>query len=247
MGGQANTNTTKGYSNFAGSIQSRISANTDAGFSIVSYTGNGTTGSTVGHGLGKIPDMVIVKSRSVSTNWYVWHKGLTQPDYQIYLNLPSAQDTSVLTFLNDKAPTSTVFELPGEGYGSNNSSATYVAYCWAEIEGFSKFGTIKGNNSANGPYINCGFKPSWIMFKNTDASAYWAIFDSKRDTFNQCNKVIRANEDSDENTNLYFIDILSNGFKIRDSGGLNGTANTVYVAFAENPTMNLYGAQATAR
>ena len=244
MGGQANTNTTKGYSNFDGTIQSRISANTDAGFSIALVPGESTTTSTYGHGLGKAPEFIIRKVTNTTGGWYVWHKDLPSSDG--FLRLDTTDSHSTTSIINGTQPTDTLVTMT-PGNAQNDDGNTIITYNFTSIEGFSKFGTIQGNNSADGPYINCGFKPAWIMFKNTDAVAYWAIFDSARDTFNQCNKVIRANDVSDENTNLYFIDILSNGFKIRDSGGLNGTANTIYAAFAENPTMNLYGAQATAR
>jgi hypothetical protein len=219
-----------------------VSVSATSGFSIVSYTGNATSGATVGHGLGVTPAMVIIKSRSVTTNFYVWHRGLTQPDYQLYLNLTSAQDTTVLTFLNDKAPTSTLFELPPTGYGSNNSGATYVAYCFSEVAGFSKFGSYTGNGSADGPFVFCGFRPAFVMIKSTSIGG-WSITDTSRDTYNLTINKIEANSALSEagNAGLYQFDVLSNGFKLRQGAGTgaNNSGQTyIYMAFAENPFKN---------
>jgi hypothetical protein len=231
-----------GVSNTAGTITSTVSVSATSGFSIVSYTGNATSGATVGHGLGVTPAMVIVKSRSVATNFYVWHRGLTQPDYQLYLNLTSAQDTVVLTFLNDKAPTSTLFELPPTGYGSNNSGATYVAYCFSEVAGFSKFGSYTGNGSADGPFVYLGFRPAFVMIKSTSIGG-WSITDTSRDTYNLTINKIEANSALSEagNAGLYQFDVLSNGFKLRQGAGTgaNNSGQTyIYMAFAENPFKN---------
>ena len=208
------------------------------GFDIVTYTGNGTGGTTINHSLGVAPSMVIIKSRSVGTNWYVWHKRLTQPDYQIYLNLTDAQDTSVLTFLNDKAPTSTVFELPGAGYGSNNSSATYVAYLWSEVAGFSKFGSYTGNGSSDGPFVFCGFQPKFLLVKSSSSGYDWFIFDDTRNTYNAVDLALFPNVSGAESgPNTYSFDFLSNGFKLRNTQlNLNGSGNTyIFAAFAEFP------------
>jgi hypothetical protein len=231
-----------GVSNTAGTITSTVSVSATSGFSIVSYTGNATSGATVGHGLGVTPAMVIIKSRSVATNFYVWHRGLTQPDYQLYLNLTSAQDTVVLTFLNDKAPTSTLFELPPTGYGSNNSGATYVAYCFSEVAGFSKFGSYTGNGSADGPFVYLGFRPAFVMIKSTSIGG-WSITDTSRDTYNLTINKIEANSALSEagNAGLYQFDVLSNGFKLRQGAGTgaNNSGQTyIYMAFAENPFKN---------
>ena len=232
-----------GVSNTDGTITSTVSANTTAGFSIVTYTGNATAGATVGHGLGTVPSMVILKSRTVATNWYVWHQNLTQPDYQIYLNLTSAQDNTGITAFNDKAPTSAVFELPGTGYGSNNASATYVAYCFAEVEGFSKMGSYIGNGSTDGPFVFCGFRPSFIMWKvSSGTTGHWEIVDTAREPYNQCDQVLFASSASAESSasSSYYQDILSNGFKIRNTDtSQNGNTYTyIYIAFAENPFKN---------
>jgi hypothetical protein len=235
-----------GVSNTAGTITSTVSVSATSGFSIVSYTGNATSGATVGHGLGVTPAMVIVKSRSVTTNFYVWHRGLTQPDYQLYLNLTSAQDATGLTFLNDKAPTSTLFELPPTGYGSNNSGATYVAYCFSEVAGFSKFGSYTGNGSADGPFVFCGFRPRFILIKESTPNARgWRIFDTARSPFNKAGLTLSPNAADAEDTGsgLYNqMDILSNGFKLRAGTNSEPTnesgATYIFAAFAESPFKN---------
>jgi hypothetical protein len=228
---------TAGYTNINGQtyIAWQWKESATPGFDIVTYTGNGTGGTTINHSLGVAPSMVIIKSRSVGTNWYVWHKGLTQPDYQIYLNLTDAQDTSVLTFLNDKAPTSTVFELPGAGFGSNNSSATYVAYLWSEVAGFSKFGSYTGNGSSDGPFVFCGFRPRWVMIKRTDGAGSWFMIDTARGSYNVVNPYVMANVSNAEATDLSW-DILSNGFKLRSSyTDINTSSGTyVFAAFSES-------------
>jgi hypothetical protein len=234
-----------GVSNPAGTITSTVSVSATSGFSIVSYTGNAISGATVGHGLGVTPAMVIIKSRSVTTNFYVWHRGLTQPNYQLYLNLTSAQDTAVLTFLNDKAPTSTLFELPPTGYGSNNSGATYVAYCFSEVAGFSKFGSYTGNGSADGPFVFCGFRPRFVMWKNASAAEAWLIEDTARSTYNQVALELYPSSSGAEaagssRSPTQQFDFLSNGFKVRGAQEqTNGNGNTIiFAAFAEHPFKN---------
>jgi hypothetical protein len=234
-----------GVSNPAGTITSTVSVSATSGFSIVSYTGNAISGATVGHGLGVTPAMVIIKSRSVTTNFYVWHRGLTQPNYQFYLNLTSAQDTAVLTFLNDKAPTSTLFELPPTGYGSNNSGATYVAYCFSEVAGFSKFGSYTGNGSADGPFVFCGFRPRFVMWKNASAAEAWLIEDTARSTYNQVALELYPSSSGAEaagssRSPTQQFDFLSNGFKVRGAQEqTNGNGNTIiFAAFAEHPFKN---------
>jgi hypothetical protein len=234
-----------GVSNPAGTITSTVSVSATSGFSIVSYTGNAISGATVGHGLGVTPAMVIIKSRSVTTNFYVWHRGLTQPNYQLYLNITSAQDTAVLTFLNDKAPTSTLFELPPTGYGSNNSGATYVAYCFSEVAGFSKFGSYTGNGSADGPFVFCGFRPRFVMWKNASAAEAWLIEDTARSTYNQVALELYPSSSGAEaagssRSPTQQFDFLSNGFKVRGAQEqTNGNGNTIiFAAFAEHPFKN---------
>jgi hypothetical protein len=232
-----------GSTNTAGSIISTVSSNTATGFSIVTYTGNATSGATVGHGcqvnsIATAPSMVILKSRSLGTNFYVYHSGLTSAAYQVYLNLPSQQDNSVTTAFNSVAPGDTTFTLPGTGFGSNNSGATYVAYCFAQVAGYSAFGTYIGNNDDNGPFIYTGFRPRWVMVKNRTSSQSWQLMDTSRSTYNVATANLLPNSSTLQLTGTDFIDILSNGFKIRrnSAGNWNNSGDTyLYVCFAENP------------
>lgn len=219
-------------SNTAGSITSQVSANVDAGFSIVSYTGTGAN-ATVGHSLGVQPSMIIVRVRSTTNNWAVYHSSLGNTK-ALLLDTTDAGLTSSL-FWNNTTPTSSVFSI-STGNSVNNSGQTYIAYCFANIDGYSKVGSYTGNGSADGTFVYTGFRPAWVMMKYSSTSSYWIVFDNKRNVYNLTDKGLRPNEASDENTNLFFVDFLSNGFKARDGGGLNGNGNTgIYLAFAENP------------
>ena len=222
--------------NTAGSITSTVSANTTAGFSIVTYTGNATA-STVGHGLGVAPSMVIVKSRSTTGNWNVYHanQSATPQNGILYLNLSDAFFT--LATWNNTAPTSSVFSINGSGYGVNNSSVTYVAYCFAQVAGYSAFGSYTGNGSSDGPFIFTGFRPRYLMIKSTSVES-WELFDTSRSPYNQAVALLEADSSGAENTSsTSAIDILSNGFKQRNiRGATNGSGTTyIYMAFAENP------------
>ena len=224
-------------SNTQGSITSTVSVNTTAGFSIVTYTGTGAN-ATVGHGLGVAPKMLIVKSRSAAVNWVVYNASLGNTG-SLYLNLTNSF-TTVATW-NNTSPTPSVFSVNGTGYYVNDSAATYVAYCWAEIAGFSKFGSYTGNGSTDGPFVYTGFRPKFIMYKRTDSTGSWGIFDTSRNTYNLSTNVLYANLSSAEYTSTGAgfdnIDILSNGFKPRQSNsGVNASGGTyIYMAFAENP------------
>jgi hypothetical protein len=227
-GGSAVTNT-------AGSISSQVSANPTAGFSIVTYTGTGAN-ATVGHGLGVAPKFIIVKGRSNVDNWQVYHSGLTGADYRILLNSAAAQ-TSQPAVWNSTDPTISVFSL-GTGTSVNQSGQTFVAYCFAQIAGFSKFGSYTGNGLANGTFIYTGFRPKFLLIKNSTAgSTNWFIFDSTRDTYNVMFKRQQVNTASVEETNLNPFDFLSNGFKLRDTNSAwnASSATIIYAAFAENP------------
>jgi hypothetical protein len=228
------------------------SVNTKSGFSIITYTGNGTSG-TLSHGLGNAPGMVIIKSRSDgTTNWIVWHKGLTS-GYYILLSSTGAQtNTSASQYFGNTSttvdPSSTVITLGGANAVNNSSPATYVAYSWAEIPGFSKFGSYTGNGSTDGPVIITGFRPRWVMIKRSDNVGSWGILDTTRNTYNVQDKLLWANLPDAEGT-YTICDSISNGFKLREStNGFNTSSATyIYAAFAESPTINLYGAQANAR
>jgi hypothetical protein len=220
--------------NTNGSITSVVSANQDAGFSVVSYTGNGTDPSTIGHGLGKAPGLIIVKGRDNAFNWTVYHKSLTASNF-IYLNTTSAAfATSAMWNTN---PTSSVFSV-GNQPQNNSSTIRYIAYCWAEIENFSKFGSYVGNGNADGPFVYCGFKPAWVMVKNTTtAGTNWLLWDNARTSNNPSNLYqVPSNSLVDQDTGAD-IDFLSNGFKVRNTSvSGNGSGNTIiFAAFAESP------------
>ena len=247
MGGQANTNSTFGSSNFSGSIQSTVSANTTAGFSVGIYNANATAGSTVGHGLGDSVDWLLVKSRNANNNWAVFHKSLGATK-AVYLDQTSAQYTD--GWINNTAPSSSVFTLSGGNYG-NASGYTPVFYAFAEKKGYSKFGSYTGNGNADGTFVYTGFLPAWVMIKRTDTTSDWNIMDNKRAvSFNPNTKELYSNSSQSEATGGQTIrDYLSNGFKLRGtSGGTNASGGTyIYMAFAESPFTNSNGVPTNAR
>jgi hypothetical protein len=229
-------------SNTNGSITSSVSANTTSGFSVATYTGNGTGGATVGHGLGVAPSMVVVKQRTSAsaTSWYVYHTSLTAA-YAIYWNLTLGRDGTSLVFWNNTAPTSSVFSI-GTSSGVNASSGTYVAYCFAQIAGFSAFGSYTGNGSTDGPFVYLGFRPRYLMLKVSGTDGYdWLVYDSSRDPYNVTQYNLRVDTNDAESTqSANYLDFLSNGFKIRGSsaGSINPSQTVIYAAFAENPFQN---------
>jgi len=221
-------------SNSNGSITSSVSANTTAGFSIATYTGTGSN-ATVGHGLGTAPAWVLVKERGASgESWNNFHQSLGAGK-TIMLNLTNAEQSSS-TMWNNTVPTSSVFSV-GADAGSNGSSKTYVAYCFAEKKGYSKFGSYTGNGSTNGTFVYTGFRPALVICKkfNNDTND-WFLMDNKRNGFNGQNYNLEANTSGAEQTNSD-IDILSNGFKIRSNGNGHNTNGHGYIfmAFAEAP------------
>jgi hypothetical protein len=224
-------------SNTNGSITSTVSVNATAGFSVVSYTGNynGSTGTgTVGHGLGVAPKMIIVKNRSQAFDWGVGHASIGW-NQAGNLNLTNSFGSSA--YFNSTAPTSSVFSV-GLSNISNQNSSSIVAYCFAEVAGYSKFGSYTGNGSSDGPFVYLGFRPRWILLKRTDSSfgGDWEIWDTSRSTYNAVNAELYANSSSSESSATN-PDILSNGFKIRSSAAnYNASGGTyVYACFAENP------------
>jgi len=240
-------------SNSDGGITTTIQANTTAGFSIVTYTGNGATGQTVGHGLGAVPKMIISKDRGGSSNvptWRCYHEAIGPTKY---LQMPQTDAASTFTDWNDTAPTSSVYSIGGSGgyRPTNTNSTNYVAYVFAEVQGFSKFGSYVGNGNANGPFVYTGFKPAWVLVKKSSAAGdAWAIFDNKRSDFNVIGKEIAANESSAEYVRTAAnTDFLSNGFKIRNTDGWHNTsgATYIYMAFAESPFTSSTGIPTTAR
>jgi hypothetical protein len=223
-------------SNTNGSITSTVSVNATAGFSVVTYTGTGAN-ATVGHGLGVAPSMVIIKQRTAlpsAQNWIVGHTSLAWTNF-MWLDLTNGTQTSSLVF-NNTAPTSSVFSI-GTGNGVNYSaSATYVAYCWSAVAGYSAFGSYTGNGSADGPFVYLGFRPRYILWKRTDTTADWGVIDTSRDPYNTTGYDLTPNAASAEGSG-YTVDFLSNGFKIRlTATRINASGGTyIYAAFAENP------------
>jgi len=246
-------NNTSGSSNTAGTITSTVAANTTAGFSIVSYTGNGTGGATIGHGLGVAPAMIILKSRSSGVEqWHVLHKSLnTAGGEYMLLSATNAVLTNSVVW-NSTVPTSSVFSV-GTAGGTNGSGATFIAYCFAEIKGYSKFGSYTGNNANDGPFIYTGFKPAFILVKTTNTTQFWTLTDNKRNSFNMVTLGISPNSSNSESTfntdrGNPNMDFVSNGFKIRtDNSGINGTNSFIYMAFAENPFVSSTQIPTTAR
>ena len=231
-------------SNGDGSISSTVSVNTTAGFSIVSYTGTGSA-ATVGHGLGVAPKLIIIKNRSSSESWRVYHNVLGATK-EIYLDLTASAGTSSSSF-NDTEPTSSVFSV-GTGNGTNKSSENLIAYCFAEKKGYSKFGSYTGNGNDDGTFVYTGFKPAFIIIKPSSKVEEWTLLDNKRLGFNVDNNYVYPNQNYTEGTNNR-LDILSNGFKLRDDTGETNTsgATMIYIAFAESPFVNSNGVPTNAR
>ena len=240
MGGQINTNTTLGSSNFDGAIQSVVKVNASAGFSINTYTGTGSS-TTVGHGLGVKPDWIIIKRRDAVDNWMVYHaqlnSGVDPEDYYSELNSNSSSVNST-AMLNDTAPTSSVVTI-GSDNSVNGSSATYVMYCFSGVTGYSKFGLYEGNGSADGTFVFTGFRPAFILYTEINDNQGWQIHDYKRLGYNDDNYALRPDSGDAETTNVD-IDILSNGFKFRNGLSISngGGIKYIYIAFAKSPFKN---------
>ena len=234
--------------NTDGSINSTVSANTTAGFSIVSFTGTGSNG-TVGHGLGAVPKMIIQKNRSVSSAWSVWHNSFSGSQV-IYLNETGAVGSNTSSW-NSTVPTSSVFSV-GTGSYPNGSGNNQIYYVFSEVKGYSKFGSYTGNGNADGTFVYTGFKPAMIIFKLTSGSDNWYLKDNKRDIDNPVITQLFPNLNNADNTNSSsYVDFLSNGFKFRGTdSGINGSGSSyIYMAFAEQPLVANVGAgiPATAR
>jgi hypothetical protein len=228
-------------SNSDGSITSSVSASTTAGFSIVSYTGTGSN-ATIGHGLNSSPKMVIVKDRDNSSYaWHVYHVGVGATK-TIYLNLSNTPDTNSI-YWNNTTPTSSVFSV-GTSVTTNNSGDKFIAYCFADVKGYSKFGSYTGNGSTDGTFVYTGFSPAWVMTKRTNTTGSWMMYDNKRATFNVNNKLLFADtSDAESTTGSGVVDFLSNGFKWRGTAtGTNGSGDSyIFMAFAESPFVNSNG------
>jgi hypothetical protein len=243
---KANGGTTS--SNSDGSITSTVQANTTAGFSIVTYTGNSTNGATVGHGLTQKPEMYWVKNREDSTkNWGVYNESIGATKW-LKLNLTDASANDVIWA--NTAPTSSVFYL-NSTLTANDNGDDIVAYCFHSIKGYSKIGSYTGNGDADGTFVYTGFKPAWLLIKRTDSAQHWILTDSTRNTFNVASKRLFPNlsdaEATSSGTNDF--DLLSNGFKCRTNHvEINTSGGTyIYMAFAEHPYVSSKGVPTTAR
>jgi len=223
-----------GSANTDGSINTTYtSVNTTAGFSISSYTGNGSAGATVGHGLGAVPKVIIVKRLNASGGWIVYNEALGNTKI-MELHDTSASQTSSAAW-NNTSPSSTTFTL-GDYTSTNTSGGTYIAYCFAEKTGYSKFGSYVGNGNADGAFIYTGFKPAWLMVKRTDSAASWIICDNKRDIDNPIADGLYANTNEATNSGTRY-DFLSNGIKMRSTYSESNVSSATYIfmAFAEEP------------
>jgi hypothetical protein len=230
-----------GSSNTDGTITSTVSANPSAGFSIVSYAGNNSASATVGHGLGVSPGLVIVKDRSTSD--YVWMVkfaalggNILQLNGDGVANAPSTYSVGTIGTLNS---TTFGFTTNNTLQAVNGTGQNYIAYCFAEVESYSKFGSFVGNGSADGPFVFCGFRPAYVWLKGSTFASNWNTYDSARSEYNAADDLLRLNSAAAEVSDYSpaAIDLLSNGFKIRTSSGdWNSSGQTfVFCAFAENP------------
>jgi len=234
---------TTSASNTNGTITSTVSVGATQGFSVVTYTGTGVT-ATVGHGLGVAPQMVIVKNRAAAESWRVGHSfmngGSSPWNYYMNLNGTGAQAASSSVW-NNTAPTSTVFSISNDSAVSGNGQS-HVAYCFAAVAGYSAFGSYTGNGSSDGPFVYTGFRPRWLLLKNSsNATGYnWILIDSARNSYNVADTYLVPNNSNADTSGSSLVDFVSNGIKLRTSGaGLNNSGDTyIYAAFAENPFKN---------
>ena len=238
-----------GSANGDGDINSTVSVNTTSGFSIVSYTGNGST-ATVGHGLGVVPQVIIIKCTSNTSNWQFYHQDLGN-NKKLLLNTTGAEASS--GFMNNTSPTSSVFTVIND-VDVGQSGYTYVAYCFAEKTGFSKFGSYTGNGNADGAFIYTGFKPAFTLIKRSaGGTESWYINDNKRSATGGTNPnhyYLLPNDNAAEGTSTSLkIDLLSNGFKIRNTDTSYNTSGSTYIfmAFAEAPLVGSNNVPANAR
>ena len=231
-GWKANGSST--VTNTSGTIMSQVSANPSTGFSIAAYTGTGTSAS-FGHGLGAKPAFIVIKNLTASpTYWTVWHKSLTVDTYGLYLNSTNGE-FAASSYFWPSAPTSTIINIATDGY-VNSSGNRYICYSWTDIPGYSAFGKYVGSGGANGPFVYLGFRPRWLMWKRTDTTSNWFMYDAVRSTYNIMGLEMYADTTSAEGATTR-MDFLSNGFKLRAANaGDNASSGTyIYAAFAEIP------------
>jgi hypothetical protein len=238
-----------GSSNTDGDITSTVSVNTTAGFSIVKYTGNGSNAQTVGHGLGSVPKMIIVKPIDYDDHWSVYHSTMGNTKF-LYLDGSDSVFTGASRW-SDTSPTSSLFTIgtssPATGGGYTYD---YIAYCFSEISGYSKMESYTGNGVVDGTFVYTGFRPACVLIKCTSQTESWVIYDNKREGYNPQNDYLRPDTNGVESNSTTDIDLLSNGFKIRSAGaGHNNDVgkNYIYMAFAEAPFVNSEGIPDNAR
>ena len=232
--------------NSDGSVDSQVSANPAAGFSIVTYSGSGNR--TIGHGLNRAPEMIIMKGRNVTDQWTVGHRFLNGGSNAWNYGTPLQSTTNIQTnstFWNNTAPTDTVFSR-----GSWNAGYNMISYCWHSVEGYSKFGTYNGNGNANGPFVFCGFRPAFVLTKMVDTMGEnWTISDSSRSTYNPVDLFLRADENTADTSGAATMDFCATGFKLRntDSKTNRSGARFIFMAFAEQSPKTQYDAFTNAR
>jgi len=227
-----------------GSLDSSGSKSATAGFSIISFTGTESGTPSIAHGLSSTPEFIISKARAITDNWMAFHGSFSAQDY-IILNTTGAKASASSVW--NSLPSSTVINM-GDNAGVNDDGAM-IMYAFHSVQGFSKFGSYTGNGNADGTFVFCGFRPAWVMIKNsTSGSSHWVIADNKREGYNVDNDPLYANLNAAEGT-TDFMDILSNGFKLRTTGvDFNASGDTyIYMAFAEAPFVNSNGVPCNAR
>tara|TARA_R100000995_G_C3475438_1_gene120681 strand:+ start:78 stop:1136 length:1059 start_codon:yes stop_codon:yes gene_type:complete len=243
-----------GSANTDGSINTiATSVNTTAGFSICKWTGTGAN-ATIGHGLGVVPQTYFVKNLSATNDWNVYHHNIGNT-HRLFLNTTAGDENNDSAF-NDTSPTSTVFSV-GTNTNVNQSGSTMIAFVFAEKKGYSKFGTYNGNGNANGPYVYTGFKPAFVLWKRSDSANGWILMDNKRPTVNSVsydsnpvNYLLEAQSNGAEaSASSYYVDYLSNGFKVRNTNNVfnNNGAKYLYWAFAAAPLVGSNNVPCTAR
>ena len=237
------------FSNSAGAnganLASTGSVSTTAGFSIVSFTGNRDATRTVFHGLGVVPKMIIFKNRASTNGWTIYNETIGNAK-KLTLNNTSAAGNCTACFAST-TPTAAVFTVGDDG-DTNGGGEAMIAYCFADVKGYSKFGSYAANENVDGTFIYLGFKPAWIMLKQSNLTRDWHMFDNKRSTSNAVSKYLRPNVNGAEDSGEEYVDFLSNGFKIKNTGNRFNDADGTYIfmAFAEQPFVTSKGVPATA-
>ena len=226
-----------------GSLDSSGTKNATAGFSIISFTGTESGTPSIAHSLSSTPEFIISKALEVTDNWMVFHGSFSAQDYII---LNTYGNTASASSVWNSLPSSTVINM-GDNAGVNDNG-TMIMYAWHGVQGFSKFGSYTGNGNADGPFVFTGFRPAFVMQKNTSATQGWQLQDNKRDGYNGNNDLLQPHDNAAE-SGVNRVDLLSNGFKVitTDAGQNTNGSNYVYMAFAEQPFVNSNGVPANAR